>query len=301
MKILTWNCRGLGNPDAVRAYKKLLRSNCPDIVFLMETKLKVSDPKVSSKLCLGHLQNHFIINCNSEGGGRSGGLALIWHNDVKLNITDHNKMLIDFYVLDVLNNEKWCGTGLYGYPYQSKKHLTCEAITNLYNSKYNVKWLVFGDFNLYINSSEKLGGKNVNYNLCNLCNLFQNTLQNCNLFDLGYHGNKYTWANNQESTYHIKERIDRYCANDLWINYFPRYTNYHLLRFTSDHSPILLEFWDKHSDAQTRLRSAVLPSPTRFRHGRAYDTRTIRVRRGSSRIQQKKNLRRTRTRHRSVE
>jgi exonuclease III len=62
MKILSWNCRGLGNPDAVRAYKKLIKSNCPDVVFLMETKLKDSDPNIASKLCLGHLQNHFIVN-----------------------------------------------------------------------------------------------------------------------------------------------------------------------------------------------------------------------------------------------
>ena len=29
------------------------------------------------------------------------------------------------------------------------------------------------------------------------------------------------------------------------MDHFPRYTNYHLLKFTSDHSPIMLEFWDK--------------------------------------------------------
>jgi exonuclease III len=242
MKILSWNCRGLGNPDAVRAYKRLLRSKCPDVVFLMETKLRKSDPNVSSKLCLGHLQNHFIVNCNSEGGGRSGGLALIWHNDVNLHLMNHNKMLIEFYVLDSIKNDIWYATGMYGYPIQSKKHLTCDTINTLYNSYHNKKWLLFGDFNLYINSSEKMGGRNVDYGHCNQ---FLNTLNNCELFDLGYHGNKFTWANNQEDTHHIKERLDRFCANLAWTNYFPRFTNYHLLRFTSDHSPILLEFWDK--------------------------------------------------------
>lgn len=242
MKILTWNCRGLGNPDAVRAYKRLLRSNCPDVVFLMETKLKNSDFNVSNKLCVGYLQNHFIVNCNTEGGGRSGGLALIWHNDVQLHITNFNNMLIEFYVLDSFNNNTWYASGLYGYPTQSNKHITCETIKNLYNSYHNKKWLLFGDFNLYLNSSEKLGGKNIDYKHCNL---FNSTLNDCDLLDLGYHGNKFTWANNQESDHHIKERLDRYCANPHWINYFPRYTNFHLLRFTSDHSPILLEFWDK--------------------------------------------------------
>lgn len=43
-----------------------------------------------------------IVNCNTEGGGRSGGLAMIWHNDVNLHIIDHNKMLIDFMFWIVL-------------------------------------------------------------------------------------------------------------------------------------------------------------------------------------------------------
>lgn len=102
--------------------------------------------------------------------------------------------------------------------------------------------ILFGDFNLHLNSSEKHGG---NHTDKNLCTLFQETLNNCGLFDLGYHGNKFTWANNQECSNHIKERLDRYCASESWINQFPRYTNYHLLRYSSDHSPILLEFWDK--------------------------------------------------------
>lgn len=116
MRILSWNCRGLGNPAAVRAYKRLLRSKSPDIIFLMETKLKQSDSKVSSKLCHNHLQNHLIVDCETGGGGRSGGLALIWHNDVNLHIIAYNKMLIDFYVLDPLNNEIWNATGMYGFP-----------------------------------------------------------------------------------------------------------------------------------------------------------------------------------------
>lgn len=128
-------------------------------------------------------------------------------------------------------------------PLKIKKHKTCDTIINLYNSKYNDKWLLFGDFNLYINSSEKLGGKNVDYNLCDL---FSTTLYQCELLDLGYHDNKYTWGNNQESEHHIKECLVKFRANDLWITHFPIYINYHFLRFTFDHSPILLELWDKH-------------------------------------------------------
>lgn len=37
MKILSWNCRGLGSPEAVPVLRNLLRFHNPDLVFLIET------------------------------------------------------------------------------------------------------------------------------------------------------------------------------------------------------------------------------------------------------------------------
>jgi len=134
----------------------------------------------------------------------------VWHNDVNLHILSHNKMLINFYILGCLNNDKWFATGLYGHPTHDKKYLTSDTIMQLYNSRLNDKYILFGDFNMYLNSYEKLGGKHVDYNLCNK---FQYSLNQGGLNDLGYHGNKYTWANKQEIEHHIKERVDIFCAN----------------------------------------------------------------------------------------
>ncbi|XP_017604818.1 uncharacterized protein LOC108451663 [Gossypium arboreum] len=39
MRILSWNCRGVGNPATIRELKQLLVANVPDIVFLCETKI----------------------------------------------------------------------------------------------------------------------------------------------------------------------------------------------------------------------------------------------------------------------
>lgn len=241
MRILSWNCGGLGKPSAVRALKKLLRNTCPDVVFLMETKLSQSDKKAMSTLSFGPLSNVFMVNCTLSNSNRSGGLALIWNNDVKITILDANKMMIDEYITSCNTNHNWYATGYYGSPYHNAKHLTCESINNLYNSRKNDSWLIFGDFNLVLNHSEKLGGADLD---APLTNLFNNTLNNCDLTDLGFIGYKYTWANNQANHHHIQERLDRYCANSNWISKFPRYLNKHLLRYTSDHAPILLEFFD---------------------------------------------------------
>jgi len=125
------------------------------------------------------------------------------------------------------------------------KNLTCKAISDLHQQRKSSKWLIFGDFNLILNSSEKIGGNSIDFHLTNL---FNNTLNECDLHDLGYFGNKFTWTNNQPDNIHIKERLDRFCANSNWISSFPRYINRHLLRYSSDHNPILPEFSEDNTD-----------------------------------------------------
>jgi len=129
---------------------------------------------------------------------------------------------------------------MYGFPYHSQKHLTCSSINDLYQNRKTSIWLIFGDFNLILKSSEKIGGNGIDYHHTNL---FNRTLNKCDLIDLGYKGDQFTWANNQNNNDHIKERLDRFCANSNWVNFFPRFCNYHLLRYTSDHNPIMLEFF----------------------------------------------------------
>jgi len=252
MKILSWNCRGLGNPAAVRALKKLLQSNCPDVMFLMETKLADTDTKAKANLFCDPLSNLFMVNCDLSAKNRSGGLALIWNQSVNINILSFNKISIDAYITSCNTNIQWYATCIYGSPYANHKHLTCETINNLHLNRQNDSWIVFGDFNMILNGSEKLGGNGVDYYITSL---FNETLNHCNLNDLGYSVYKYTWANNQIDNHHIQERLDRFCANIHWTNQFPRYSNKHLLRYTSDHAPSSLSFFmQKRVDPLTTIK-----------------------------------------------
>lgn len=109
----------------------------------------------------------------------------------------------------------------------------------LYNDNTDCNWLLFGDFNIVLNQSDKFGGNPID---SKLSNSFQEALSNCDMNDLGYKGSEYTWANNHHKDSYVSQRLDRFFANTGWTNLFPSYNNTHLLRYKSDHSPILLEF-----------------------------------------------------------
>jgi hypothetical protein len=89
----------LGNATAVRALKKLIKDQTPDIVFLMETKLKTNDPNIYNKVFRGCLHHYFLVSCEFHKGNRSGGLAILWNHNVNIQIINHNTRYIDFYVV----------------------------------------------------------------------------------------------------------------------------------------------------------------------------------------------------------
>jgi exonuclease III len=238
MKILSWNCQGLGNPRTVRALKKLLASHSPDLLFIMETKL------VNSKFqfITNNFESYSVksVNCTTSGGGKAGGIALIWnHCTIMVDIINFDFNYFDVLISTDSNPNKWRATGLYGYPQQQNKLLTCRLISDLSEVNNHPQWLVFGDFNILLSDEEKLGGNLIDPNTTNS---FRNILSICDLQDLGYTGNKYTWTNKHQGDSLIFARLDRFIATTEWKNRFPYHINHHLLRYKSDHNPIMLDF-----------------------------------------------------------
>ncbi|KAI0513597.1 hypothetical protein KFK09_009624 [Dendrobium nobile] len=99
-------------------------------------------------------------------------------------------------------------------------------------STINAPWLVGGDFNCITNSSERIGG-----NSPHLLAMedFNDMILNCNLHDIGFLGNNFTWNRGT-----MWQRLDRILFNDRWISIFHNTHIEHLSRTLSDHSPLLL-------------------------------------------------------------
>lgn len=139
--------------------------------------------------------------------------------------SDHNPWL--FYVV-------------YASPNLTDRISLWEELTQLVQT-ITGDWLIGGDFNEVICSSEKLRG---NSPLPKRMYDFRQCLNNYNMIDLGYKYFKYTWTNKRHRNRQclILERLDRCVANDSWIKHFPKSTVTHLPRTKSDHCPLLLSF-----------------------------------------------------------
>ncbi|KAA3455435.1 reverse transcriptase [Gossypium australe] len=69
---------------------------------------------------------------------------------------------------------------------------------------------------------------------------FRNTLQECQLHDIGFSGRWFTWERGNLPETNIRERLDRGVANTNWISMFPEAKIRHLVHSTSDHCPLLI-------------------------------------------------------------
>jgi hypothetical protein len=109
MKILFWNCRGLGQPRTVQELSRLIREHKPCLVFLTETRQNKAVVESISR------RNGFS-NCLPVCiEGKGGGLALFVRSDLKVDLGSYGPHHIDVTVLDQFGI-KWISTFVYGEP-----------------------------------------------------------------------------------------------------------------------------------------------------------------------------------------
>jgi exonuclease III len=87
MKIMAWNCRGLGNAPAVRELLRCQKAEDADVLFLSETKMD-EGRLMSFKQKLG-LGNLVVVDCEEKGGGLQcfGGVESMWFCEQNQRIT----------------------------------------------------------------------------------------------------------------------------------------------------------------------------------------------------------------------
>lgn len=148
IKILFWNCRGAGNQSFRDSTKDLFRDHTPEIVVLMETKIGIQS--------MGIFFHQFglLEAAVSDPVGRTGGIWVMW-NPVAVKLqTVHTSNQVIHLIVTKANYEDWLLSAVYANPNHAiRDHVR----TNLHMiaQSWNLPWLVGGDFNDHMDSSEK--------------------------------------------------------------------------------------------------------------------------------------------------
>lgn len=146
---MSWNCHGLRSTLTVPRIKEIFCKISPDIMFLMETKN--DDEFIKEKLQSLQYPNYFSV----PPVGRSGGLSLMWKEEVDVKILEHSCNLIDTEV-----NFKGVSSFIsfiYGPPALEYRSAFWNKLSDVEKGQ-DSSWLVTGDFNEILDNTEKTGG-----------------------------------------------------------------------------------------------------------------------------------------------
>ena len=114
MKALSWNYWGLRNPQSVKALREMVQHWDLNIVFLMETKLKMSAMKRKEKA-------RFFFGFIVPKAENCRGLVMLWKKEIKLEIMRYAGNFIDAIVIDESSDYSRRIYGFYGHPEMHKR------------------------------------------------------------------------------------------------------------------------------------------------------------------------------------
>ena len=230
MRLLSWNCRGLGNPCTVLELLLLIKEQGPLVLFLSETRLdSLSVEWLRVKLKFG---GAFCVPRVRTGGG----LAMLWTDKAKVGVNTYSKNHIDASVLDTVTQKEFRVTGFYGNA-ETHRRRESWALLKPLSSLSSLPWVCMGDFNEVLDYWEVKGRRA--RPLWQIQD-FRDAVAHCELHDLGFEGNQFTWRNKRSSDDFVTGRLDRMLGTSSWISDFKGAVVSHLAVQNSDHCPLLL-------------------------------------------------------------
>ncbi|GMI99700.1 hypothetical protein HRI_003639300 [Hibiscus trionum] len=236
IKTICWNAQGCGHQKILTAARQYIRVYRPDIFGIVEPRISGS----RADFVVGSLG--FPLSHRIEALGFSGGIWLCWRDTVHVTILLQHFQFLHCEVTCRHTGFSFFLTLVYASPTASKRKTLWPHLHRL-AQMVHCPWLLMGDFNATLDTSERKGGTGSTQ----ASHLFQDFIFNCGLRDIGFQGPQFTWS--RGSTY---ARLDRMICNEKWDEYFPGTSVLHLLRIHSDHRPLFLQFGNARNTSTSR-------------------------------------------------
>lgn len=225
MSIITWNCQGVSGKRFPATFKSLVVNYKVEIFVILEPRIsgKKADAVIQK---LGFAHSHRV-----EADGFSGGIWVLWSSNVSIDILTNHVQFIHMQVHCPSTPTRFLFTAVYGSPQAKFRKFLWQDLMTL-NPGHTEPWLLSGDFNAIVSSTERRGGSDRTLGGCKLFSSFINAL---GLIDMGFHGHRFTWRRGT-----LLQRLDRALCNTQFSSLFPNSSVDHLPKILSDHRPICI-------------------------------------------------------------
>ena len=203
IKILSWNVRGVNDPDKRRVIKSFLISNRVDLVCLKETKVQQMNNFMARSLGVGRFLNWRALNAEGSAGG-----ILLLRDKRRINMVD--SVVGSFSVSSLFrmaeDGFQWVFSGVYGPIEKRLRESFWEELGSI-RGLWEGPWCVGGDFNEILSPNERSRGGRIS----NTMRRFSDVLNDLGLRDLPLQGGPYTWQG--DSNGRLMSRLDRFLVS----------------------------------------------------------------------------------------
>ena len=153
-----WNCQGVSSKGFRRTFKGFVKNYTPTMVAILE-------PRVSGIRADNFIRSSgFARSHRVEAVGFSRGIWLLWKEEFAVEVTVNHRQFIHFRVSEnggIISSI----TAVYASPIPSmRKHIWSEL--DKLGSFVQEPWILWGDFSVIMNASEKRGGSRRTNSLC---------------------------------------------------------------------------------------------------------------------------------------
>jgi hypothetical protein len=185
-------------------------------------------------------------------GTRNGLRHIPICNEIKLEILPYSQYRLDAILMEG-GADPWRLTCVYGEAQVAEMFKTWDMLKYI-KSTVDLPLMCIGDFNEVLRQHEHVGA--ADRSMAQIAG-FHDAVDVCELADLGFEGNSWTFEKQVVGGQFCRVRLDRALATASWRGRFPIANVRHPTASTSDHCPILLR-WKETTREHRRTEDKII-------------------------------------------